>query len=540
MQRGVLMKLSIKRSFLFLVIALCGGNIVASQPKVIVPTVSTLQEALFNVRKVIINFPAHDDALAQAYEKNKAAILAQCAKVLYDNAREQILQALQEIDNRIAYWRGQKAYQWYYSLTNNIIQWVTNKNQSIGIDDKIEQLQSHQGELYALLGQLAEHGTIYDREYKTIFTTDSLKAYAWIDQLLTLLARIKVTVQNSENMPPFITRVTLLKLKLTKVRSFKNDILAEMPEAQIPAHFVRNWLKYGALALGLGLGYKYITFEQLKKSYESVMENVFDPITAPVKRSAYVLFPELREKPQDVNLILPSLSKTQNVSMELAQQFVIDTSKKYRIENVTDVINGMNKGDYTAFQKFLAEIGKKEKLDASKISIYRPTKSTQNIIEWAASQSDYIHGLIYLVQLLGLSSTVDFDKFIVDLIEAQKRDFKGVRDLLLLTPAALISLLTYAGYRKFRAQDYTPIRRALIDINSLFVDQTKPLDDERYGKMIYLVYNLKKQAEKIVPVADRNDFIEDLNKIESKEFDVAAKRRIIDDMFRKYSFLKMS
>lgn len=83
------------------------------------------------------------------------------------------------------------------------------------------------------------------------------------------------------------------------------------------------------------------------------------------------------------------------------------------------------------------------------------------------------------------------------------------------------------------------MRRALLEINSLFVDQTKPLDDERYGKMIYLIYNLKRRARKDLSQKGnlQAEFLEDLERIESKEFDSAAKRRIIDDMFRKYSFL---
>jgi hypothetical protein len=80
---------------------------------------------------------------------------------------------------------------------------------------------------------------------------------------------------------------------------------------------------------------------------------------------------------------------------------------------------------------------------------------------------------------------------------------------------------------------------ALLEISSLFVDQTKPLDDFEYGKMIYLLYNLKEKAKKELPTKDnvRNDFIKDLERVESREFDSAAKRRIIKDMFKKYSFL---
>jgi hypothetical protein len=57
--------------------------------------------------------------------------------------------------------------------------------------------------------------------------------------------------------------------------------------------------------------------------------------------------------------------------------------------------------------------------------------------------------------------------------------------------------------------------------------------------MIYLLYNIKEMAEKDVSARGnvRDDFIHDLERIESREYDSAAKRRIIKDMFKKYNFL---
>jgi len=121
-----------------------------------------------------------------------------------------------------------------------------------------------------------------------------------------------------------------------------------------------------------------------------------------------------------------------------------------------------------------------------------------------------------------------------------EKQYIGIGKIAVLTPAVLSSWFAHGRYQAFTTKDYSSIRRALIDINSLFVDTAKPLDDESYGKMLYVIYNLKKRAEKDVPLVDRADFIQDLERIESKEFDVAAKRRIIEDMFRKYSFLKLA
>ncbi len=532
--KGVVVNILIKRVAVIVSFFTIGGVCQAAHPAPQV-TISTIADALSYLRRVTSNF-SEDVAAEHVYKKVQSGALVKCAKVLYDNAYAQILAALQEIDARIKYWQDQRNHQWRYFLTKSPLKWVTGKSQKEEIENNLEQLQSHQGELYVLLGQLAQLGNVYDHQRKTVFVQDYEKGYAWIDELLDLLPRIKVDTQDSDESSPFITRVMLLRLKLGKVRRFKNDILSEMSDTQIPVHFERNWLKYGALMFGLGYGYKNISFDQLQAAFESLKVNVYDPIMMPVKRSINVLFPENTTK-QKVSVMLPSLANTKNVSLDEAKQFVIDMSKKYGLGEPRIINDGMDKGDYKEFLKFLGNIAKKEKLDPSKMSVLQPTASIQSVIEWLASQSDYAHGLIDFFLLFGVSIGEDVLKLILDAIEAEQKQFKGVRDLVLLTPAAFVSWLGYSSYKKFTIKEYSQIRRALVDINSLFVDQTRPLDDERYGKMIYLVHNLKQRAEKEVPLNVRADFIGDLEMIELQEYDVAAKRRIVEDMFRKYSFL---
>jgi hypothetical protein len=539
--KGLVVNIFIKRLSCFLILfSYHTGS--ASQVKSPVPrqaAISTIQEALSSVRKVISNFPANDIVAAQTYEKEQSAVLVKSARVLYDNARAQILDALQEIDNRIAYWQYQKNHQWRYFLTKSPLKWVTGNTQDTEIENNLEQLQSHQGELYVLLGQLAQLGTVYDHEYKTVFAAQDTKGYAWIDGLLNLLPRIKVVTKSVVDSSPFIARAALLKAKLERVRRFKSDILSDIVGTQVPAHIERNWLKYGTLMMGLLVGYNTVSWDQVKGSFESVKSNIYDPIMEPVKRSIQVLFPADKTK-QDTDVIISSLARTHDVTLDLAKQFVIDASKKYGIDEVGTITSDMDKRDYGKFQKFLGDIAKREKLDSSKVSIFRPTQSVQGIVEWAASQGDYAQGLVYLLLLIGVHSTEDIQKFVLELIAAQKKEFKAVRDLVLLTPAVFTGWLGYSGYKKFTTKDYSSIRRALVDINSLFVDQTRPLDDEQYGKMMYLVYNLKKRAEKDLPLNVRADFIHDLEKIELQEFDVAAKRRIVEDMFKKYAFLGLA
>jgi hypothetical protein len=120
-----------------------------------------------------------------------------------------------------------------------------------------------------------------------------------------------------------------------------------------------------------------------------------------------------------------------------------------------------------------------------------------------------------------------------------QRTIAGIGKIAVITPALLFGWGMYTGYQKLTEKNYAPLRRALIDINSLFVDPSKELTDEQQGKMVYFIHVLKKRAEKELPTKNnvRADFIHDLERIESSEINVAAKRATVEDMFRKYPFL---
>ncbi|HLJ30802.1 MAG TPA: hypothetical protein VKU36_00030 [Candidatus Babeliales bacterium] len=497
------MNVYIKNIFLFLM-SLCSG-ISASQSRVSLPAVSTLQEALFNVRKVILNFPVSDATAAQAYEKQQSSMLTACAKVLYDNAQNQILQTLQEIDNRIAYWRYQKDHQWNYFLTKNPIKWFKGEQQKVEIAHNLEQLQSHQGELYVLLGRLAELGTAYDRDYKTVFITDYTKAYAWIDDVLALLSRVKINFTSSATMSIFIIRAHVLKFKLTNIRNFKNDILSEMKETQIPSHWERNWLKYIVLLAVFGEGYKYAN--QISDFALTSLNNTKESLLNTAENVKEIFFPG-RKGREGLMFQPANMDKARSAMIEFLDR--VETDKIITPEEKAIIIADEASGSSAEFQKLI-----NEKIMPSYWYLGKYGSTAWSIF----GQLFVLHGGSHI-----------------------EKEISGLRNIALLAPAVaatgIVGGLGYLGYRKVTARDYTSIRRGLIEINSLFVDSRKALDDEQYGKMLYLIYNLKQRAQKTIPVIDRGAFVEDLERIESQEFDVAAKRHIVDDMFRKYSFLR--
>lgn len=554
LKKGHAVKIDNKSIIIFLIAVFLHSTAVASQPKDtarLEEKIVTHRDALSAVRKIMDDFPFNDVVAAQQYEKSQSSLLVKCAYILYNSARMQLLEALREIDMRKAYWQYQKDHQWQYFLTKNPIKWVTGPSQDQEIKNNLELLDSCQGELYVLLGQLLEQSGVFAQEYKTSFWQDTTKAYAWVDGLIALLARVRVPDYNRYDDGSFMARAMALKLKLEGVRYFKEDVLSDIKETQVPSQFAQNWLKYGTLGLALGYGYNAGGVEKLKNSFNYVTQEVSEFVISPVQKLMTEVFggenidDEILRSEFGKKKIITSLPTTQHDTLALAKEFVIAESEKYDIKpeevkqdatSIQDITNDMDNGDYGSFQKFLEVMKDKGKLE---LTLLHPFKSVETASEFANNRDDYVSGTKFLYELQTLSATAQMEKALVGFIEKQQKQFAGVSKLVLLTPAALTGALAYAGYQKLSTKNYSQIRRALLDVNSLFVDQSKPLSDESYGKMVYLLYNLKKLAEKDLPQKKnvRAEFLQDLEKIESKEFDVAAKRRIIDDMFKKYSFL---
>jgi len=102
----------------------------------------------------------------------------------------------------------------------------------------------------------------------------------------------------------------------------------------------------------------------------------------------------------------------------------------------------------------------------------------------------------------------------------------------LIATCVAITKLYQWGTRK----NYTPIRIVLADINSLLIESTVQLDDHGYGKLVYLICKLRSKA-KFLKNPLSNEFLSDINKLESKQYTTQTKRNIIENMFNKYAFL---
>lgn len=555
LQRGLLVNVSIKQisSFFFVLFISTTFSFLhaAKKPQI---QIRTIPEAIRSLNMVIHNSEVLDTISMSVYEKETADVIIKCAKVLYDNARNQILDALSDIDNRIAYWQYQKDHPWNYFVSKNPLKWVTGPQQKDEIENNLDVLKSHQGELYVLLGQISELGVTFTKGYKDTFLTDYKKGYEWVDSLLNALVRMRIKEESTSNIP-FIARARKLQAQLDRVDDFKGDLLFDISETEIPSYIERNWLKAGAALLGLNYGYQNYSTQMMNAltyGQEKSFEYVIDPVTATIKD---VLTPGWRKSSEEEKAILPHVDLSLKTKKELTLEYLDQMGEKYKLQEdaqkiknlLTDQDNLSQKDSkitkealaaqgYSLYERFVEKIGEKELAD---FSLFRPNVSMANTKDWINSMKDYARGLIIAGKLEAAQQLYDLAKYAYAQQKQYEKQYEAIGKLVLLIPAALATGGIYTAYKKLTEKNYGPLRRALVDINYLFIDPLQPLNDEQYGKMIYLVHMLKKRAEKELPLKKnlRADFIADLEKIESPDLSVASKRAVIEDMFKKYTFL---
>lgn len=504
------MKLLIKRLFLsfslfFISATMVFGAQIAKKAQV---QIKTAPEAIALLRNTIINFPfnANEDL---AYQKRQSDIIIRCAKILCDNVHTQLLDVLSEIDRRIAYWQYQKDHPWNYFISKNPSKWFTGPKQEEEIEDNLETLKSCQGELYVRLGQLSEIEGDFIRGYKDTFLSDYQKGYEWVDKLIDALPDIDVKKLDRTSILRFVARLEILKAKFENMNTFKNNLLADISETEIPGYVARNWLKSAVALTALGYGYNTFSLEQIQSPLVYIGGELQKNVVSPVQELITDVFLPGGQGSQSNLLVAQSsldavYNSVEKFLTDLAKPGLV-TSSYMSQERKEKILKEVKSGQSGLFQELSAELSS---------SILRKTK---------ALEAKELSAELLLLQA---GSRV-------------QRTIAGLGKIAVITPALLFGWGVYTGYQKLTEKSYAPFRRALVDINSLLVDVSQPLTDEQQGNMIYLVHTLKKRAEKELPTKNnvRADFIHDLERIQSPEFNVATKRAMVEDMFKKYPFL---
>ena len=482
--------------------------------------------AVRNVEQIVAQFPEKEAQIKQ-YEKEKVAVLLGSSQTLMNKAKEQLLKALSEVERRLFYWQYQKDHPWDYFVSKNPLKWVAGPAQSIEIEANLNTLKTHQGHLYTILGQIVECQVTFNRDYKSILLKDNDAALEWMGTLLQALSPLAPEEKGVSSQDLFLEIAHQLKVKLLKVDNFADTLLADVGDTAIPSYVVRNWLKGSALLLGVGYGYKH-WYNNIVASF-GYAKDAFDVVAHPVKETVEEVFAASRVNRGQAGV----LAGMQNTAVNLMKKFVYNNRVRYGLSEASanEIIADLNLNNYEKYQNFLDLIASRDQLsteDQSAWKIQQLYEAVRSGVMQISGLGNFAQGKIYL-----------FEAIIPGFIAEQEKQYAAVAKFVLLTPAVLTGLLSYIGYQKLTKKEYSSIRLALVDLNRLFVDPRKELDDEQRGKMIYLIDNLKKRAQRELPAKGnvQASFIEDLEAVESAEYNVAAKRAIVEDMFKKYDFL---
>jgi len=135
--------------------------------------------------------------------------------------------------------------------------------------------------------------------------------------------------------------------------------------------------------------------------------------------------------------------------------------------------------------------------------------------------------------------------YVVDFIHDFRKENQVALKFTALIPvfAAAWGLQKTGGrlYAWLTKRDYAAIRQALAHVYTILIESDPHnVDDTDYGKLIYLLHNLKQTAKRHITRKNNmhREFEADILKLESADdFTPAEKRLIIDNMRAHYPFL---
>ena len=535
------------------------------------------------------------------YEQICSALLLQCTQKLSDNARKQLLDALHEIDDHIVYWRYQKSHPLRYCFGKSPLKWVMGKKQEKEVSDNIKRLERRQAELYIIVGRLTTHVhsfTECDVHYADCYTwiEELLSVLSCIkigpEKIIDgtrfdkIAAQLELKIKQVGNLK-YNSLCTIAAAK--KSNHLVRHWIAYTAVLAITSYIVHYYIN--------NPGAMFATYSAAKQSSTDFFGLLLNPLQKIYDRGKLIFsedtkLPKIVDDQRNINKInehsvIDLLDEVERVGKEIPasiakelaksnttilQEVEKDLDRSFDILEQAGIMRGCLLNSYTIdrvlIKKSLFGDGTSEfpggNLEPLK-ELYRqlgwstnydlkfdilvnekvafavqryldPLQKYTNIID------DKILRLIELIALLVARLGKEADEQLQQANSLQQQADAKMKDHeLLLMFTALIPLAGVCfgaawTYRWITSRNYSPIRIALADVNSLLIESPMPLDDYDYGKLVYLVHKLRNKAHSLKD-ALCNEFLVDITKLESKRFDVAAKRGIVDNMFNKYAFL---
>lgn len=515
------------------------------------PTTKTVKQAMALLTRAIsahktmvVQNVGHQDMIDRN-DRVYAAILLQNSVVLTNNARDKFLTILDEINNSLMYWRDQKNHPTKYFFHKSPIKWVMGKNQVKEVADNIKKLEKLEHSMRDVLGKMIKHLYAFNPNISVDET------YGWVEQLLSIVSCIGTYDDKAADSTRFDQLAQKLRFYIGRVGNFKNVTMAKVASAKKPSHLVRNWMAYTAAIVA---GYQAYNFYTNPKVYQLESNDGLRGMTNAEWITDLIGLDALKGYASDIQgyaqtKVIDPLIDTGSAIFVSGSRVAEDENIKLHRKELKDVLAKLKEevpgwiwgtlGGKLEEGKTLSDIEVQYILQEEEKGNTTPLlellyNMKKNKTALASSVDEIIQlGLIY-VNLVAYHG-----------VKSQSDELRVVKNLAILAPTLLASWFAAGGlgkfYNWFTARDYSSVRLALIAINSLFIEARAPLNDSDYGKLIYLLQGLKVKAMRYLPTQNnvRDDFLSDIAKLESQQFTVETKRRIIKNMFNKYQFLSL-
>jgi hypothetical protein len=484
------------------------------------------------------------------YEQICSALLLTCAQVFVGDVRNQILNVLHDIDNFIVYWRYQQNHQISYFFGKSPIKWIVGKNQEKEIIHNLIRLERKQSEFYTMLGALTGHLHVF-----TETGTTYEDCYAWIEQLFTIVASVKVEIHDSTtDGTNFDTLAVQLERKIKRVSKLKDDCMLSLKMAKKPSHFVRHWITYtiGAASIAYLIHYHVSSPEILPKALEksqgaikSVVQSVVvDPMTdlwrvffGTHSEDSITNIEEKVEKIEKIaGIIEAKVNELTAADIQSLKEYSLALSNKVlarmKVANKDEIMEEISAGCLDKLSKLAEDTSIYYYNDKVDLGIANVLLMIDEVLTLLQKYPELIdEGILPLLQEIGFLFA-DVGKVTSNLL---KNNFWTVK-LAAFTPLAGACFGIHKTYQWSTTRDYSPIRIALADVNSLLIESAAHLDDYDYGKLVYLICKLRHKSVYLKDALS-NEFLTDVAKLESKQYSAQTKRGIVENMFNKYAFL---
>ena len=539
--------------------------------------------------------PASDNY--KKYEQIASALLLVCAQVFCNDIRNQLLNALHDIDHYVVYWRYQQQHQLSYFFHKSPAKWVMGKSQTQEINYNLKQLEHKRRELYTMLGALMGHihsFTGRDSSYE--------ECYAWIEELFTIMSPLFPSPSYESDGSKFDDIAGHLSLKAKQGGTLKSTQLKSIVFAKKPPHFVRNWIPYTIALTAAGYALHYhvknpliipaamagVRLEMIRLFNLSIapFNKIYERIQTAFSWDKNVKNNDIKNqaievKEDDFQQLCVLFDRIEGIGKEVKTDIAKELAKSNTslredaVIILQDAIKNVE-GKWLSYSNFDAKAVKadlqliKDKQDPEAVTRIRNVVSELYKQTWDPALLMKLNkgdGLLRLVNdyLDPLHVYTDIiDEKILELIRliaivAEKLGRQGTNlaqqaenqlkqaenqlkdQELTLMFTSLIPLTTMSGiaammYKWISTHDYSLIRIGLADINALLIESAVQLNDHDYGKLVYLICKLRYKAHSLKDGL-AYEFLCDIDKLESKQYSPAVKRGIVDNMFNKYAFL---